>query len=73
METEFFGVANYTPKESLKASMLPASVVAERGIKAMFERKPSIVVGKINKVSAFSTRLFSRHVLALLGYRMTMG
>lgn len=73
METEFFGVANYTPKESLKASMLPASVVAERGVKAMFDRKPSIVIGKINKVSAFSTRFFSRHVLALLGYRMTKG
>lgn len=71
METEFFNVANYAPKESLKASILPASVVAERGVKAMFDRKPSIVVGKINKVSAFSTRFFSRHVAALLGYRMT--
>ena len=71
METEFFGVANYKPKDSLKASMLPASVVAARGVKAMFDRKPSIVIGKINNVSAFSTRFFSRHMLALLGHRMT--
>ena len=71
METEFFGIANYPPKESLKASMLPANVVAERGVKAMFDRKPSVVVGKINKVAAFSTRFFSRHVAALLGYRMS--
>jgi short-subunit dehydrogenase len=73
METEFFGVADYTPKESLKASILPASVVAERGVKAMFDRKPSVVIGKINKVSAFSTRFFSRHAAALLAYRMTKG
>ncbi len=70
METEFFSIANYTPKDSLKASMLPARVVAERAVKAMFDRKPSIVIGKINRVSAFSTRFFSRHVAALLGYRM---
>jgi short-subunit dehydrogenase len=71
METEFFGIANYTPKKSLRLSILPASVVAERGVKAMFDRKPSVVIGKINKVSAFSTRFFSRHVAAVLGYRMT--
>ena len=71
METEFFHVASYTPKASLKPSMVSASVVAERGVKAMFARKPSVVIGKINKVSAFSTRFFSRHVAALLGYRMT--
>lgn len=71
METEFFSVANYTPKESLKPSMVAASVVAERGLKAMFARKPSVVIGKINKVSAFSTRLFSRHFAAVLGYRMS--
>ena len=71
METEFFGIANYTPKESLKSSILPASVVAERGVEAMFARKPSVVVGKINRVSAFSTRFLSRHAAALLGYRMS--
>ena len=70
METEFFRIANYTPKASLKPSMLPARVVAERAVKAMFRRRPSVVVGKINRVSAFSTRLLSRHVAALLGYRM---
>jgi short-subunit dehydrogenase len=73
METEFFGVANYKPTESLKASILPASVVAERGVKAMFDRKPSVVIGRINKVSAFLTRFFSRHVAAVLAYRMTKG
>jgi short-subunit dehydrogenase len=71
METEFFGVADYKPKEASKASMLPASVVAERGVKAMLNRKPSIVVGKINKVSAFSTRLFSRHAAAVFAYRLS--
>ena len=71
METEFFRVANYTPKASLKPSMVAASVVAEQAVRAMFARKPSVVIGKINKISAFSTRLFSRHVGAMLGYRMT--
>jgi uncharacterized protein len=64
-----FNIANYTPRKSLKPNMLPASVLAESGVKAMFARKPSVVVGKITNVSAFSTRFFSRHVAALLGCR----
>lgn len=71
METEFFSVANYTPKASLRPSMVDASVVAERAIKAMFARKPSVVIGKMNRLSAFSTRFFSRHMAAVIGYRMT--
>ena len=71
METEFFGVANYTPKASLRPSMVAPSVVAEQGVKAMFARRPSVVIGKINRLSAFSTRFFSRHVAAVLGYRLT--
>jgi short-subunit dehydrogenase len=73
METEFFSVANYKPSESLKASIVPASVVAERGVKAMFDRKPSVVIGKINKVSALATRFFSRHLAARFAYRMSKG
>ena len=71
METEFFSVAKYTPKASLRPSMVAASVVAEQAVKAMFARRSSVVIGKINRLSAFSTRFFSRHVAALLGYRMT--
>ena len=70
METEFLQVANFKPKASLRPSMVAASVVAERGVKAMFARKPSVVIGKINRLSAFSTRFFSRHTAAVLGYRM---
>ena len=70
METEFLTVADFTPNESVKASILPAAVVAERAVKAMFGRKSGVVIGKINRISAFSTRFLSRHFAAKLSYRM---
>jgi uncharacterized protein len=71
METEFFGVAGYTPKESLKSSMMTAKDVAEAGIVAMFAGKPSVVIGRLNKLAAFSTRFFSRNAQAKIVYRMS--
>ncbi len=70
METEFFQVANFHPKNSLKRSMIPASEVAEEGVKAMLAEKSSIVVGGLNKVSAFATKLIPRHVSAKIAYGM---
>jgi short-subunit dehydrogenase len=71
METEFFGVAGYTPKESMKKSMMSAKDVAEAGINAMYAGRSSVVIGRLNKLAAFSTRLFSRNIQAKLVYRMS--
>jgi short-subunit dehydrogenase len=71
METEFFGVAGYTPKESLKSSMMTAKDVAEAGIVAMYAGKSSVVIGRLNKLAVFSTRFFSRNVQAKIVYRMS--
>jgi short-subunit dehydrogenase len=71
METEFFGVAGYTPKESLKKSIMSAKDVAEAGISALYAGRSSVVIGRLNKVAAFSTRLFSRNAQAKLVYRIS--
>lgn len=71
METEFFGVAGFTPKESLKSSMMTAKDVAEAGIAAMYAGKTSVVIGRLNKLAAFSTRFFSRNAQAKIVYRMS--
>jgi len=71
METELFQVSGYQPKESLKRSMLPASEVAEQGVIAMLSGKPSTVVGRLNKISAFASKLLPSQVTAKLVYRMS--
>jgi hypothetical protein len=71
METEFFQVAGYQPKESLKRSMMPASEVAEAGVKAMLSGKSSTVVGRLNKLGAFMSTMLPRRVSAKLVYRIS--
>jgi short-subunit dehydrogenase len=71
METEFFQVSGYQPKESLKRSMIPASEVAEAGVKAMLSRKSSTVIGRLNKISAFTSGLLPKQFMAKLVYRMS--
>jgi short-subunit dehydrogenase len=71
METEFFQVAGYQPKESLKRSMIPASEVAEAGVKAMLSGKSSTVVGRLNKLGAFTSTMLPRRVSAKLVYRIS--
>jgi uncharacterized protein len=73
METEFFDVSGYAPKDSLKGSMMTAKDVAEAGIDAMYKQKSSVVVGRLNKMAAFSTRFFSRNMQAKFVYRMSQG
>jgi len=71
METEFFQVSGYQPKESLKRSMLPASEVAEASVKAMLSRKSSTVIGRLNKISALASGLLPRQFTAKLVYRIS--
>ncbi len=71
MNTEFNEVSGFRPKASLKPSIVSPAKVAEAGLKAMFAGKPSVIVGKLNRLTAFSNRFTSRHLQAKLTYRMS--
>ena len=71
MDTGFNEVSGFRPKASLKPSIVSPAKVAEAGLKAMFAGKSSVIVGKLNRVTAFSNRFTSRHLQAKLTYRMS--
>ena len=71
MNTEFNEVSGFRPKASLRPSIVSPSKVAEAGLKAMFAGKSSVIVGKLNRLTAFSNRFASRHLQAKLTYRMS--
>ncbi len=70
MQTEFFAVADYHPSELLlRGATLPATV-AEAGIQAMFQKKPTITVGRWNRVSVMGSKLTPRMLAARMAYRL---
>ena len=71
MDTGFNEVSGFRPKASLKPSIVSPRKVAEAGLKAMFAGKSSVIVGKLNRITAFSSRFTSRHLQAKLTYRMS--
>ncbi len=71
MDTGFNEVSGFRPKASLKPSIVLPAKVAEAGLKAMFAGKSSVIVGKLNRITAFSSRFTSRHLQAKLTYRMS--
>ena len=71
MDTEFNEVSGFRPNEFLKPSIVSPAKVAEAGVKAMFAGKSSVIVGKLNRLTAFSNRFTSRHLQAKLAYRMS--
>ena len=71
MNTEFNDVSGFRPKASLKPSIVSPAKVAEAGLKAMFAGKSSVIIGKLNRLTAFSNRFTSRHLQAKLTYRMS--
>ena len=71
MDTEFNEVSGFRPKASLKPSIVSPAKVAEAGLKAMFAGKSSVIVGKLNWLTAFSHRFTSRRLQAKLTYRMS--
>ena len=71
MDTGFNEVSGFRPKASLKPSIVSPAKVAEAGLKAMFAGKSSVIVGKLNRLTAFSNRFTSRHLQAKLTYRMS--
>lgn len=71
MDTEFNEVSGFRPKASLRPSIVSPAKVAEAGLKAMFAGKSSVIVGKLNRLTAFSNRFTSRYLQAKLTYRMS--
>ena len=71
MDTEFNEVSGFRPKASLKPSIISPAKVAEAGLRAMFAGKSSVIVGKLNRLTAFSNRFTSRHLQAKLTYRLS--
>ena len=71
MDTGFNDVSGFKPKASLKPSIVSPAKVAEAGLKAMFAGKSSVIVGKLNRLTAFSNRFTSRSLQAKLTYRMS--
>ena len=71
MDTGFNEVSGFRPKASLKPSIVSPAKVAEAGLKAMFAGRSSVIVGKLNRLTAFSNRFTSRHLQAKLTYRMS--
>ncbi len=71
MDTGFNDVSGFKPKASLKPSIVSSAKVAEAGLKAMFAGKSSVIVGKLNRLTAFSNRFTSRYLQAKLTYRMS--
>ncbi len=71
MDTGFNDVSGFKPKASLKPSIVSPARVAEAGLRAMFAGKSSLIVGKINRITAFSNRFTSRYLQAKLTYRLS--
>ncbi len=71
MDTGFNEVASYQPKASLRPSVVSPARVAEVGLKALFAGKSSVIVGRLNRLAAFSNRFTSRYLQAKVTYRMT--
>ena len=66
METGFNAASGYRTPANLRRTILPVERVARIGADALFAGRPSVVAGRINKVTAFSNRLFPRHLVARL-------
>lgn len=64
METGFNAASGFATPEALRRTILPVERVARIGMDALLAGKSSAVAGRINKVTAFSNRLLSRHFVA---------
>ena len=68
MDTGFNEVSGLKSKASQKSTVVSPAKVAEAGLKAMFAGRSSIIVGKINRIVAFSNRFASRNIMAKITY-----
>jgi short-subunit dehydrogenase len=70
MDTGFLAVAGQEPSALMKRNMVEPGEAVRIGLDAMFARKPSAIVGALNKISAFASRFFTRHAQARMILRV---
>lgn len=70
METGFTAVAGHKITASQRWLLLSPPNVAKLGVQAMFNRRPSVVAGIINRLSIFLSRFFPRRLQAQMIFRM---
>lgn len=63
MDTGFLDASGHRPSALLRATMLPPAEVAEIGIKALLKGQRSVVAGRMNRLTAISSRLMPRGLL----------
>jgi hypothetical protein len=70
MDTGFNAASGYTTPESVRATVLAPAKVAEIGLKALFEGRPSVIAGRLNRLMALAGRIVPRSVSARATYRL---
>ncbi len=69
MDTGFNTASGFRTPAALRRTILPVEKVARIGVDALFAGRPSVVAGRINKLTAFTNRLLSRHFVATVSAR----
>ena len=69
MDTGFNTASGFETPAGLRRTILPVETVARVGVDALFAGTPSVVAGRLNKLTAFSNRLLSRHFVAKVSGR----
>ena len=69
-DTEFFGVAGQTMNSFQRASIMDSDTVAKAGVDAMLRRRPFVVAGRVNALSALGGRITPPDLAARLAARM---
>jgi uncharacterized protein len=68
--TEFLRVSGQQATRYQRMTMMDSPTVARLGIDATFRGRPSLVPGRLNAASAWTSRLLPRRVSAALAHRM---
>lgn len=69
MDTGFNTASGFRTPAGLRRTILPVDKVARIGVDALFAGRPNVVAGRLNKLTAFGNRLFSRHFVAKISAR----
>jgi short-subunit dehydrogenase len=68
--TEFLQVSGQRATRYQRLAMMDSPAVARIGVEAMLKGRPSLVPGRLNAASAWTSRLLPRRVSAALAHRM---
>ncbi len=69
-DTEFFGVAGQTMNSFQRASIMDSDAVARVGVTAMLQRRPFVVAGRANALTALGGRITPPDLAARLAARV---